>query len=235
MQKGQRLRFVAIFGLVVALTTAGFALAGDPFDTPGDPQPTVCPPTGGTVNEGGTDEDDGTVDEGGTPGEGDGTVDEGGTPGEGDGTVDEGGTPGEGDEDESAECDETEDPDDAEVPTVDEGQTGEEQAATEASPERIAECTEAAGLIAADAPTEKPVPGELKGLENAIAHVLWNCTRNDNDGLVNALHHLSANLEQKQLRDEAKAERKAAHDAAKAERKAAHAAAKAARALSHAS
>jgi len=88
---------------------------------------------------------------------------------------------------------------------------------------RVAECTEAAGLTAEDTPDESPVPGELHGLENAIAHVLWNCMRNDNDGLVNALEHLSANLERKELRDEAKEERRAEHEAARAEREAARA------------
>ncbi len=71
MQKVQRFRFVAIIGLVVALTTAGFALAGDNiFDTSEDPQPTVCPPTGGTVDEGDTTDattDDGDTDEGTGP------------------------------------------------------------------------------------------------------------------------------------------------------------------------
>ena len=59
---------------------------------------------------------------------------------------------------------------------------------------------------------------------------------------MNALEHLSSNLEKKELRDAAKEERKAEHeaakaarDAAKAERKAEHEAAKAARELAHAS
>jgi hypothetical protein len=248
MQKGQRFRFVAIVGLVVALTTAGFALAGgNTFDTSEEPQPTVCPPNGGTVDEGDstdeTTEDGGTVEDGGTFDEGDttetgDTVDEGDATEDGDvpedgDTTEDGDTVDEGDQGDPAECedpaDEADDSDDAEAPA--DGAT--DQPATDASPERIAECTEAAGLTAA--PTEKPVAGELKGLENAISHVLWNCMRNDNDGLVNALEHLSANLEAKQLRDEAKAERKAAHDAAKAAREAAHAAAKAARELSHSS
>ena len=219
MQRGQRFRFVAIVGLVVALTTAGFALAGgNAFDTSEEPQPTVCPPAGGTVDEGGTT-DDTTVE--------DGTTVENGT------TVEDGTTVDEGDQGDPAGCEDAADETNAEAPT-DEGQSA-DQAATEPTPERIAECTQAAGLTVADAPTEKPVGGELKGLENAISHVLWNCMRNDNEGLVNALQHLSHNLELKQLREEAKAERKAAHDAAKAEREAAHAAAKDARELSHAS
>jgi hypothetical protein len=214
MQKGERFRLVAVLGMVVALMSAGFALAGaNTFDTSEEPPTTVCPPTGDAVEEG-----DPT----------------------GDTTGDTGDTTEEGDQGESEEADpeECEEPaeeadgsDDVETPDVE----GDQQTAPEPSVERTAQCTEAAGLEATEAPTEKPVPGELKGLENAISHVLWNCMRNDNDGLVNALEHLSANLERKQLRDEAKAERKAAHDAAKTERKAAHEAAKAARALARAS
>ena len=216
MQRGQRFSFVAIVGLVIALTTAGFALAGDTFDTSEVPQPTACPPSGGTVDEGDTTEGGDTTED----------------------TTEDGGTMGEGDQGDPADCEDTADEadasHDAEAPT-DEAQAGDQQAATDPSPERNAQCTEAAGLTAPDAPTEKPVPGELKGLENAISHVLWNCLQNDNDGLVNALEHLSANLQRKELRDEAKAERKAAHEAAKAERMAAHAAAKAARTLARAS
>jgi hypothetical protein len=233
MQRGQRFRFVAIVGLVVALTTAGFALAGgNTFDTSEEPQPTVCPPSGGTVDEGDstdeTTEDGDSTDEGNTTDEGDqgDSTDEG----------DQGDSADEAEQGDSAHCedpaDEADSSDDAGAPT---DEPTVERSATDASPEQIAACTEAAGLTAADAPTEKPVAGELKGLENAISHVLWNCMRNDNEGLVNALEHLSANLERKQLRDEAKAERKAAHDAAKAERKAEREAAKAARELEHAS
>jgi hypothetical protein len=230
MQKGQRFRFVAIVGLVVALTSAGFALAGgDTFDTSGEPQTTVCPPAGDTTEDTNGDTTEDTNGDTTEDTDGDTTEDTNGdTTGD---TVDE------GDQDDPADCedpaDEADNSNDAEAPT-DEGQTV-DQAATETSPERIAECTAAAGLNVGDAPSEKPVGGELKGLENAISHVLWNCMRNDNDGLVNALTHLSANLEAKQLRDEAKAERKAAHDEAKAERQAAHEAVKAARALARAS
>ena len=241
MQRGQRFRFVAIVGLVVALTTAGFALAGgNTFDTSEEPQSTVCPPSGGTVDEGDTTgettEDGDTTED--TTGDTTGDTTEDTTGDTTEDTTEDGDTVDEGDQGDPGDCedpaDEADDSDDAEAPDV-EGDAADQQAATEPTPERITQCTEAAGLTAADAPTDKPVPGELKGLENAISHVLWNCLRNDNDGLVNALEHLSANLERKQLHDEAKAERKAAHDAAKAERQAAHEAAKAARELARAS
>jgi hypothetical protein len=130
------------------------------------------------------------------------------------------------------DCDEADDPDEP----VEDGEGTDEteesddkQPAPEVSEERVAECTEAAGLTDEDTPDEEPTPGELKGLENAIAHVLWNCLRNDNDGLVNALEHLRANLERKLEREELKAERKAEREARKAERKAELAAAKAER------
>ena len=108
------------------------------------------------------------------------------------------------------------------------------------------DCLTGAGLEAGDEPTEAPVPGELHGLENSMAHLLWNCLDHPNHGLVNALtkhaEKLDAWLEKQELkaerkaeRDAAKAERRAEHDAAKAERKAAHDAAKAARELARAS
>ena len=218
MERGERLRLVTVIGLVIALMSAGFALAGDSLRPPRN-EPSACEPTADPVEDGETVGD---------------------------------GDQGESDEDEAEESDEseecedvaedTDDGDDAEVPGDDEGVERDEGPAPEPTGERIAECTEAAGLTAADAPDEKPIPGELKGLENAISHVLWNCIRNDNDGLVNALEHLSANLERKELRDEAKeerraakAERKAEREAAKTERKAAHEAVKAERKAARAS
>ena len=206
MQKAERFRFVAVIGLVIALMSAGFALAGDSLRPPRN-EASACEPTDDPVDEGETVED-------GDQGE----------PEEGESE----------ESDESEECeDDTDDTDDPEAPAVDESDG---ETTLEPTEERIAECTEAAGLTAADIPDEKPIAGELKGLENAISHVLWNCIRNDNDGLVNALEHLSANLERKELRDEAKeerkaakAERKAGREAAKVERKAAHDAAKAER------
>jgi hypothetical protein len=197
MQKAERFRFVAVIGLVIALMSAGFALAGDSLRPPRN-RLSACEPT--------------------DPVEENETV--------------EGGDLGKSEEDGSEESDETEGCEDATEDTeaaADEGVESDEGPALEPTEERIAECTEAAGLTAADAPGEKPLPGELKGLENAISHVLWNCIRNDNDGLVNALEHLSANLERKELRDEAKEERKAA----KAERKAEHGAAKTVRKAAH--
>lgn len=205
MQKGERVRFVAVIGLVIALMSTGFALAGDSLRPPRNNLST-CDPTDDPVEEGETVED-------GALGESEEDVSE------------------ESDETEGCE-DVTEDTEDTEAPADDEGVESDEGPTLEPT-ERIAECTEAAGLTAADAPDEKPIPGELKGLENAISHVLWNCIRNDNDGLVNALEHLSANLERKELRDEAKEERKAVkaereaeREAAKTVRKAAHETAK---------
>jgi hypothetical protein len=206
MQKGERSRFVAVIGLVVALMSTGFALAGDPFTTPDD-EPTACEPI------------DDTLEDGDTSGEGEQAESE------------------EGDESEECEdaADEADGSDEAEAPKDDEGTATDEAAAFEPIEERVKECTEAAGMTPADAPDEKPVPGEKKGLENAISHVLWNCIRNDNDGQVNALEHLSANLERKEARDEAKEERKAERDEAKAERKAAHQTAKLAKAAARSS
>ena len=216
MQKGERLRFVVIVGLAVAVLSAGFALAGDAFEDPSD-EPTTCEPVD-------------AVEEGDTVGEGQGSGEgEDPTQGEGSGegenpTQDEAcadGAGGTGGSQESV------------GPTAVEGEDA--VPVLEVTEARAAECTEAAGSTPEDAPEEKPTPGELKGLENAIAHVLWNCMRNDNDGLVKALEHLSANLERKELRDEAKAERKADREAARAERKAEHEAAKLAREAARAS
>jgi hypothetical protein len=215
MQKGERFRFVVIVGLVAALTSAGFALAGDALDASEQPQPTTCEAIDDTV------EDGGTIDEGGPVTEEGETVEDTDIDDEDADTVDE------GDQDESEECeddpDEADNTDGAEAPADDEGVGVDGEVALQPTEERVKECTEAAGMTAADAPEEEPVPSEKKGLENAMAHVLWNCLRNDNDGLVNALEHLSDNLERKEFRDEAKEERKAKREAAKAEREAAKA------------
>ena len=45
MHKGERLRFVAIVGVVIAVLSAGFALAGDAFDDPADEPPRPVSPT----------------------------------------------------------------------------------------------------------------------------------------------------------------------------------------------
>jgi hypothetical protein len=209
MQKGERFRLVAVIGLVIALMSAGFALAGDSLRPPRN-KLSACEPTDDPVEENETVEDGdlGASEEDGSE---------------------------ESDETEGCEdvTEDTENAEDTEPPPDDEGVESDEGPAPEPTEERIAECTDAAGLTAADAPDEKPIPGELKGLENAISHVLWNCIRNDNDGLVNALEHLSSNLERKELRDETKeeresvkAEREAEREAAKTVRKAAHEAAK---------
>jgi hypothetical protein len=246
MPKVQRFRFVAVIGLVVALTTAGFAFAGDNiFDTSGDPQPTVCPPTGGTVDEGNStdptvDESDATDDttgdgdtvDGGTTDGGDNTVDENDQGEDGD-TVDESDAADEGDQGESGDCEDAADgTDDAvqvEAPADD---VAESTQAEEVTPE---DCLAAAGLEAGGAPTEAPVPGELHGLENSSAHLLWNCLDHPNHGLVNALTNHAAKMDAWLAKQELKAERKTEREAAKAERKAEHEAAKAARELSHSS
>jgi hypothetical protein len=224
MQKWERFRLVAVIGLVVALMSAGFALAGDAFDTPAD-EPTTCEPIDDTVDDGDT------VEEGEQSEQGD-TGDEGESE-EGDAV--EGGDVSEDGDGSEEGCEEGDEGDTDDV--TDDGEEGDElvdvEPALEVSEERVEECTEAAGLTPEDAPEAKPVPGEKTGLENAIAHVLWNCLGNDNDGLVNALDHLSWNLEQKELRDEAKEERQAEREAAKAEREAAHEAAKAERTAAH--
>ena len=251
MQTNQRFRFVAIVGLVVALLTAGISLAGGASDTPEDPDLTTCEPVDDVVDDGIVDGDE-TVDDGdvvdGDAGEPGDTEDEGDVPGD---TEDEGDVPGdtedEGDvpgdtEDEGDVPGDTEDCDDEAAVEDDEAEVDEEESgeASQAGEFTAQQCSEAAGLAAGEEPTVAPVPGEKHGLENAIAHLLWNCLDHPNHGLVNALTKhtlkLDAWLERQELKDErkaersaAKAERDAARDAAKAARDAAHAAAKAAR------
>ena len=80
MEKVQRFRFVAIVGVVMAVLSAGFALAGDAFDDPADePTPTTCEPIGDDpIEDGDTVEDsedpegtdDGESEEGEDPAEG---------------------------------------------------------------------------------------------------------------------------------------------------------------------
>jgi hypothetical protein len=209
MQIRERSRFVAIVGLVTVILSAGFASAGDTFEDPADGPAATCEPTPDIVGDGnaseGSDHAEGTgADHAEDAPEPDGIEDP---------AIDEG-------------CD---DAADAEHPVEDVEEPGESeepddsQPALEVSEERVAECTEAAGLTGEDAPDEEPTPGEPTGLENAIAHVLRNCLRNENDGLVNALEHLHANMERKLGREERKAERKAEREARKAERNAAKA------------
>jgi len=101
--------------------------------------------------------------------------------------------------------------------------------------ERATACAGAAGLEP-DAEGEdgggegEPIEVEkLKGLDNAIAHVLENCLKNpDAPGPLNALEHLAANAERHEAHELWKAERAGEREAAKAERRAAHDAAKAA-------
>src|SRR5688572_8687784 len=57
MHKGERLRFVAIVGVVIAVLSASFALAGDAFDDPADEPTSTCEPTDGVGDDGDTVED----------------------------------------------------------------------------------------------------------------------------------------------------------------------------------
>jgi hypothetical protein len=245
MPTTQRFRFVAIVGLVVALFSAGISLAGGASDTPDDLESTTCEPIDDVVDGDGTvGEDDEGAD---TEGEGDEPTDtegEGDEPTDTEGEDDEGAdTEGEGDEPTDTEGDG--DAEDCGDEAVEEDPVGTEEEGSDdtAHLEEYTEegCLEAAGFgTGEDGPTEGPVPGALHGLENAFAHVLWNCLDHPNHGLMTALRKLEpkleAWLERQDLREErktereaAKAEREAARDAAKAARDAAHEAARAAR------
>ena len=212
------LRLGVIVGTIVALATAGIGLAA----VGSDPLPdeiTSCQPSG-TTPDGDilAEEDDQGNDEAEETEETE-EIEQAEEADQAEGSEATDGSEGAGECDDPADGAESE----GAVEATAEG-TPETASADEPSPERIAACTEAAGLTAADAPTEKPEAGELHGLENAIAHVLWNCTRNDNDGLPNALTQLKENLDRKLLHDELKADREAEREAAKAARRAAHAA-----------
>ena len=192
MQRGERMRFVAVVGLVVALMTAGIGLASNAADTSSDDEPVTCQPVDETTEDGtpvdeteepeGTDESEVPEESGGTD-ESDGT-DESEAPEESDGT------------DDPAESEDCED------------EAGDEETTDE---------------------TEEPE--KVTGLENAIAHVLENCIKNENaPGLITALEHLVANQERKADHDAWLEERRAEREAAKAEREAAREAQKAAHA-----
>jgi len=120
------------------------------------------------------------------------------------------------------------DPSEAPDPSDTQSETSaDDQSTTDTpSPDREAACNEAAGIDPTAPPaTESPVP--VKGLDNAIAHVLANCLKNpDAPGLPNALKHLIANRDRQALHDAEREAAKAARDAEKAARKAAHDAAK---------
>ena len=233
MRANERFRFVFIVGLIAALLTAGISLAGDAIGTSEDPQPSVCEPTddaggGGTVVEGddevvpvdqsevveGSDEPSETEEDSEEP------VDEGET----NETADEQGEtedPGDG-----GACDDT--------TAADEGDQGDAQFEknADASPQEWTQ-DDCLGAAQGEEPQEGPVPGQLHGLENAVAHVLWNCLDHPNHGLVNALTKLhgklDAWLERREEREAARAER----EAARAERGAARAVAKAASDAAH--
>lgn len=205
MRTGERFRFVAIVGVVLAMLSAGIGLAGGAVDTSDEPGPTVCEPTGEVVDDGGVVDSDEGSGEGETVDQGD-AVEAGEEPGD---TEDEGET-------EDEDCDEVAVEDDAEA-------ASEEDVVTQAQDFEPEDCTAAVGLEAGEAPEEAPTPGEQTGLENAMAHVLWNCLDHSNHGLVNALTHLKENLDARSVREEAREERRAERGAAKAEREAAKA------------
>jgi hypothetical protein len=253
MRTAARFRFVAIAGLTVALLSAGIGLAANAFDGSDDPQPTVCPTddqvtSGDEPVVGATEEPGDTEGDTEEPGDTEGDTEE---PGDTEGDTEEPGDT-EGDTEEPGDTDDDQDCDDeaAEDETAEDAdEAGNVQAADEPNAEHVQACIDEASDTQADLeldPNEAPIPGEKQGLENAISHVFWNCVHHENDGLVNALDHLTDNLdaklEREELREEraasreaAKAEREADRDAAKAEREAAREAAKAAREAAHGS
>jgi hypothetical protein len=225
VQRGERFRFVFIVGVIVALISAGIGLAGDAIDEP-DETPT-CEPTD-VVDEGDTDVDTEDAIEG----------EEGEESEEGE-EAEEGEESEEGEEGEEGE--ESEEGEECEEPAGDETESDlegdevaeEAYAVAEPSKEHVQACVDAASETDVEFeldPEQAPVPGELQGLENAIAHVFWNCVHHENLGLVNALDHLTDNFNAKLEREELKAERKAEREAAKAEREAAKAEREAAKA-----
>jgi ribosomal protein S21 len=228
MRKGERLRLGASVGLILALTTAGIGLASIASDPLPD-EVTTCQPVEETIGGDASDHKDEDTE----------APDGIDVPDEVEASED--GADAEENQDSEAESSDKGGDCDAEAAEenqgveASDGSEDDEGSAPMAEPteEQIAACTGAAGLTSADAPTEKPTAGELHGTENAIAHVLWNCVRNDNEGLPNALSHLKANLDRGLLREELKAQRVAEREAAKSARRAAHTAARAARASTH--
>ena len=79
-------------------------------------------------------------------------------------------------------------------------------------PIREAACNEAAGVTPDPEETDDtmdPAVEKPHGLENAIAHVLENCTNNPQaPGLLVAIRHLVANAEKREMHEEAKADAK---------------------------
>ena len=249
MRANERFRFVFIVGLIAALLTAGISLAGDAIGTSEDPQPSVCEPTddaggGGTVVEGDDEvvpDDQGEViphDQGEVVPDDPSEVVEGSdepseTEEDSEEPVDEGET-----NETADEQGETEDPGDGgacdDTTAADEGDQGDAQVEknADASPQEWTR-DDCLGAAQGEEPQEGPVPGQLHGLENAVAHVLWNCLDHPNHGLVNALTKLhgklDAWLERREEREAARAER----EAARAERGAARAVAKAASDAAH--
>jgi hypothetical protein len=225
-----RLRIVSLSALLVALVTAGAALAGSGGDTlPPQPDPATACDTAGTVVDPATlpaeTVDPTQTDPADTETDGDAQGEDGDSQGE-DESCDDPAT-------EDTQGEDTQDGTSSEDQQTDSGdQTQATDATTqaEATPtdaEREAECLKAAG-IDPNAPPEPTDPSiKLTGLDNAIEHVLANCVKNiDAPGLVIALQQLVINRDLHLAHDEAKAAAKAARDAARAARKAEHAASK---------
>jgi hypothetical protein len=91
----------------------------------------------------------------------------------------------------------------------DEGQ-GEEVEPDAVDPIREAACNEAAGVTPDPEETEDtmdPAVEKPHGLENAISHVLENCTYNPKaPGLLVAIRHLVANAAKREMHEEARAD-----------------------------
>ena len=87
---------------------------------------------------------------------------------------------------------------------------GEDAESGAVDPIREVACNEAAGVTTDPEETEDamdPAVEKPHGLENAIAHVLENCTYNPQaPGLLVALRHLAANAAEHAIREEAKAD-----------------------------
>jgi hypothetical protein len=87
---------------------------------------------------------------------------------------------------------------------------GEDAESDAVDPIREAACNEAAGVTPHPEETEDTIDPAVEkphGLENAIAHILANCTHNPQaPGLLVAIRHLVANAAKREMREEAKAD-----------------------------
>jgi hypothetical protein len=109
---------------------------------------------------------------------------------------------------------EEDDPEGVDAPAGEEteGDARDEDAEKDAvDPIREDACNEAAGMtpVGESEDTMDPAVEKPHGLENAIAHVLENCTHNPQaPGLPVAIRHLVANAANREMREEAKADAK---------------------------